>query len=145
LCVCHSNIWVYHSNMKHVRASTMWKPRVSWLTYMSAVTGCQPSESHVCNETLKCVTWQGANLVTNLVTHVSQYFFQDFFLDLFSHKTHVREYDNFCWKCYTPEILQIEKLKFLRTNSNQTKIWIWFLFCEILRNLSFCIWWISRA
>jgi len=31
-------------------------------------------------------------------------------------------YDNLHWKCYTPEIHQIQKLKFLGTNSNSTKI-----------------------
>jgi len=34
-------------------------------------------------------------------------------------------YDRFHWKCYPPEIHQIEKLKFLGTDSNSTKISIW--------------------
>jgi len=33
--------------------------------------------------------------------------------------------DRFHWKCYTPEIHQIQKLKLLGTNSNEAKISIW--------------------
>jgi len=34
-------------------------------------------------------------------------------------------YESFHWNCHTPEIHQIEKLEFLGTNSNPTKISIW--------------------
>ena len=50
----------------------------------------------------------------------------------------------FHWASYIPELLQIEKLKFLSPNSNKTKISMWILYCEIPRNLSFSIWWISE-
>jgi len=39
--------------------------------------------------------------------------------------SHFYVYDSFHWKCCTPKIHQIEKLKFLSTNSNSTKISIW--------------------
>jgi len=34
-------------------------------------------------------------------------------------------YDSFRWNCYTPEILQIQKTKFLGANPKSTKIPIW--------------------
>ena len=43
----------------------------------------------------------------------------------FSFEEKIFRYDSIHWKCYTPEIHQMEKVKFLGTNANSNDISIW--------------------
>jgi len=54
-------------------------------------------------------------------------------------------YDRFHCKCYTPEIHQIQNLKFLGTNSNWTNISIWIYTARYWEILSFSMWWILEV